>query len=293
VISKLLEGSFLKGSFRPQVRSEVAIGSSTCSVDSSHQVTHGTGLTSRGSVAIANTSIGQDLLGSLGGNDTSSLGGRDEAESDGTAFTSDFGGDGVSITEATTPVSSADGDQGQFGQHDGSADGGGNFFGALDTQTKVTVVVSDNDIGFEASALTGSGLLLDGGDLHDLIFEFLTQEVVNDLGLLDGHREEEDLFKGADLLVFNQAAEFGDRDPIFLLTSIASSTAASSTSTTTTASSAAESSVLITSSLSTSFFGRGSSASTGLTTGGASGLLCVFFFDVSFFISHAAASVVL
>jgi hypothetical protein len=203
VVSKLLEGSFLKGGFRPQVRSEVAIGSSTSSVDSSHQVTHGTGLTSGGGIAVADTGVGQDLLGSFGGNDTSSLGGRDETESDGTAFTSDFGGDGVSITESTTPVSSADGDQGQFGQHDGSTDGSGNFFSALDTETKVTVVVSDNDIGFEAGALTGSGLLLDRGDLHDLIFEFLTQEVINDLGFFDGHREEEDLFEGVDLLVFN------------------------------------------------------------------------------------------
>jgi hypothetical protein len=51
----------------------------------------------------------------------------------------------------------------------------------------VTLGVTDDDDGLEAGTLTGTGLLLDGLDLHDLVLK-LGQEEVDDLVLLDGER---------------------------------------------------------------------------------------------------------
>ena len=90
---------------------------------------------------------------------------------------------------------------------DGTADGSGDFLRALGAKTDVAVVVTDDDVGLEAGALTSAGLLLDGGDLHDLVLE-LGEEVVNDLVLLDGEREQEDLLNALDLAVLDQATLF-------------------------------------------------------------------------------------
>jgi len=46
------------------------------------------------------------------------------------------------------------------------------FLGDLDSETDVTIEVSDGNDGLESGSLTGLGLLLDGNDLHDLIGEF-------------------------------------------------------------------------------------------------------------------------
>jgi hypothetical protein len=47
----------------------------------------------------------------------------------------------------------------------------------------MTIVVSDSDESLEASTLTGTGLLLDGRNLQNLVLES-RQQVVDDLGLL-------------------------------------------------------------------------------------------------------------
>lgn len=93
------------------------------------------------------------------------------------------------LTEVGTPVSSSDWDNGELGDDDGGADGGRDFLGGLDTKTNVALGVTDDNNGLEAGTLTGTGLLLDGLDLHDLILE-LGQEEVDDLVLLDGQRVE-------------------------------------------------------------------------------------------------------
>lgn len=69
------------------------------------------------------------------------------------------------LTEVGTPVSTADGEDGQLGDDDSGTDSSGDFLRGLDAQSDVAVRVTDNDDGLEAGALTGTGLLLDGLDL--------------------------------------------------------------------------------------------------------------------------------
>lgn len=85
---------------------------------------------------------------------------------DGTALSALLDGDGVRVTEVGAPVSATDWHNAELGDDDGSADGGSDFLAGLDAQTDVAGAVSDNDDSLKASALTGTGLLLDGLDLR-------------------------------------------------------------------------------------------------------------------------------
>jgi hypothetical protein len=89
------------------------------------------------------------------------------AYSDGNATTLStlFGRQAMRRTEVGTPVASSDGKNGEFGNDDGGADGGCDFFRRLDTKTNVTFRVSNDNDGLESSTLTGAGLLLHGFDL--------------------------------------------------------------------------------------------------------------------------------
>lgn len=118
----------------------------------------------------------------------------------------------MGLTKSRTPVTSSDGDDGELSEDDSTTDGGSDFLGALDTETDVTVEVTDSNESLEAGALTGTGLLLDGHDLHDFILE-LGEELVDDLELLDGEREEVDLLHGLDLSILYETTELGDGDP--------------------------------------------------------------------------------
>lgn len=136
------------------------------------------------------------------------------------------------LTKVGTPVTATDGDDAQLGDDDGSADSGSDLLGGLDTETDVALGVTNDDNGFEAGTLTGTGLLLDGLDLHDLILE-LGQEVVDDLVLLDGQRVQVDLLHAVDLASLYQTAELGHGLP-FLLLGLAATTATAATTSTST-----------------------------------------------------------
>jgi hypothetical protein len=71
----------------------------------------------------------------------------------------------VGGSEVGTPVSTTNGDDAQLRNDDGSADGGGNFLGGLDSETDVSLRVANDDNGLKSGTLTGTGLLLDGLDL--------------------------------------------------------------------------------------------------------------------------------
>lgn len=75
-------------------------------------------------------------------------------------------GQRVRLTKVGTPVTSTDGENAELGDGDGSTDSGSDFLGGLDTETDVTLGVTDDDDGLEAGTLTGTGLLLDGFDLN-------------------------------------------------------------------------------------------------------------------------------
>lgn len=70
------------------------------------------------------------------------------------------------VSKVGAPVSTSDWDDGELGNDDGSADSGSDFLGGLDSQTDVASTVTNNDDSLKASALTSTGLLLDGLDLR-------------------------------------------------------------------------------------------------------------------------------
>lgn len=128
------------------------------------------------------------------------------------------------LTEVGTPVATSDGKDGEFGDDDGGTDGGSDFFGGLDSETDVTLAVTDDHDGLESGSLTGTSLLLHGFDLymsgqprvlqlstcslsylHDFILQF-GQEKVDNLVLLDGERVQVDLFHALDLSSLDQTS---------------------------------------------------------------------------------------
>lgn len=197
--------------------------------------------TTRASVAVLDTGKLKHALRSRGSDDTSSTGSGDETDKDGSNLAVDLARNGVGLSELVAPVTTTNGDDRELGQDDGTTDGSGNFLGALDTETDVTLEITDGDESLEAGALSGASLLLDGHDLHDFIYRVqgcnvsiqiravkqcarpchagleltlqLGEEDVNDLVLLNGEGEEVDLLNRLDLAVLDQTTELGDWDP--------------------------------------------------------------------------------
>jgi len=88
--------------------------------------------------------------------------------------------------------------------------------------------------------LAGTGLLLDGFDLHDFVLE-LGQKPVDDLVFLDRERVQVDLFHALDLSGLDKTTELGDGLP-FLLVGFRATAAGSSSSSAVTSSSSSVSS---------------------------------------------------
>lgn len=101
------------------------------------------------------------------------------------------------------------------------------------TKANVAVLVTNNDDGLEARALTGARLTLHGRDLHDLILELVLEEVVNDLRLLDRQGVQVDLLEVLDLAVLHEATELGHGGPGALVATTASTAATTATTTVT------------------------------------------------------------
>ena len=77
------------------------------------------------------------------------------------------------LTEVGTPVTTSDRKDRELGDDDGGADGGCDFFGGLDTETDVTLAVTNDHDGLESGTLTSTSLLLDGFDLDKSMLEHL------------------------------------------------------------------------------------------------------------------------
>lgn len=95
------------------------------------------------------------------------------SDGDGSALSALLDGQRVRVTKVGTPVTSPDGQDGELGNGDSGTDGGSDFLGGLDTETNVTLGVTDEDDGLETGTLTGTGLLLDGFDLHRFVLVFV------------------------------------------------------------------------------------------------------------------------
>jgi len=188
-----LVGELQQSGLLPQLRGQETVSLGQGIEGGLDKVTHSLGATGGGGKDILDSGHGQDLLGGSGSDDTSSSGGGDETDRDRSSLSGDLGGDGVGKTDLVTPVTSSDGDDSELGGDDGTTDGSGDFLSGLNTETDVSVVISNDDEGLESGSLTGTGLLLDGHDLDDLILELGAEEVIDDLVLLDGEREEVDL----------------------------------------------------------------------------------------------------
>lgn len=155
----------------------------------------------------------EETLGRRRSDDTGTTGRGDETAHNRSDLSANLARHSVGLTESSTPVTSTDGDDGELSEDDSATDGSCDFLRALHTETDVSIEVTNGDERLEACALTGTGLLLHGHDLHDLILE-LGQEEVDNLVLLDGEREEVDLLHGLDLAILYETAELGDWDPI-------------------------------------------------------------------------------
>lgn len=90
------------------------------------------------------------------------------SDGDGTALSTLLGWERVRSTEVGSPVTSADWENRELGNDDSGADGSCDFLGGLDTETNVSLGVTDDNDGLETGALTGTGLLLDGLDLYNI-----------------------------------------------------------------------------------------------------------------------------
>lgn len=77
----------------------------------------------------------------------------------------------MDITDLVSPIASSDGHKGELSSNESTLDGDLDFLGELDSETDVTVLVTDGNDGLESGSLSSLGLLLDGHDLHDLIGE--------------------------------------------------------------------------------------------------------------------------
>ena len=177
---------------RVQSRADSGDENDTHSSESSLQeVTHSRGAPLRLSIDVMYTRELEKPLRCRGGDDASTSRGRDEAAHDRSNLARDLAGHSVRLTESSTPVASSDGDDGELGEGDCTTNGGSDFLCALDTETDMTIEITDSDEGLEAGTLTGPSLLLDRHDLHNLILE-LGKEEVDNLVLLDRKREQVD-----------------------------------------------------------------------------------------------------
>ena len=93
-------------------------------------------------------------------------------------------------------------DHRQLGQDDSAADSGGDFLGAFNTQSDMSIEITDRDKGLESCTLTGAGLLLNRHNFHDFVLEFW-QEKVDNLVFFDRKREEVNLLHRLDFAVLD------------------------------------------------------------------------------------------
>jgi len=231
----LLERKRQQGVVLPEFGAEVSVGVTKGIEDGLDKVPHGTCVTSTGGIAIGDAGHGHQFLSGGRGHESGTTGSRNQTNRNGTTLSGDLAGNRVGKTGGTSPVSTTDGNDIEFGAGDGTTNGGGDFAGALDSESDVTRGISDGDEGLESGALSGTALLLDGHDLHDLVLELVLEEIINDFGFLDGNGKEEDFFDGRNLSFLHETSEFGDGNPDVFVTASTGTSTASSSSTTATA----------------------------------------------------------
>lgn len=151
----------------PQVGGQESVGVADGHEGRLEGVLEGLGASRRRGVGVLHTGQLQQSLDGGRGDEAGSSGRGDQTDGDGAAFAGLLGGQRVRLTEVGAPVASSDGEDGEFGDDDGGADGGRDFLRGLDAETDVALAVANDHDGLESGTLTGAGLLLDGFDLEE------------------------------------------------------------------------------------------------------------------------------
>ena len=115
----------------------------------------------------------------------------------------------LGLPNLVPPITSPHKDHKQLSQNDGTTNGGGEFLAALDAKSNVAVTVTNNNEGLETGMLSGTSLLLNGHDFHDLIFE-AGAELADDLVLLNWEGMEVDLPQRLNLVGFDETSKLRD-----------------------------------------------------------------------------------
>ena len=240
----------------PEIWGKHRVGLLQSFVCSSAEVFSGTSLTDTTGVDIIDTSELEDLLGNLSCDTTSTSWGWDHSNGTRSALSLNLGWDGMDITDSGTPVTSSNWDHSEFGINKGTLDGNLDFLSDLDSNTNVSVSITDGADSLESGSLTGLGLLLDGEDAHDIIGEdlverllvFVLEKEIDDLGLLDWDGSGVHLLEGLNLAHADESTQLGEWGPLITLSSsTGAATAATSSSTTASIATAAASSETTTS----------------------------------------------
>lgn len=187
----------------PEIGGEESVGLGESVEGGSGEVLYGLGLATGAGEHITDTSELEDLFGGGGTDDSSSTGSGDQTDGARSALSSDLAGHGMWLSNFVSPVASADGDEVALGDRDAASNGKLDFLGELDTDTNVAIVVTNGHHSLEAGPLAGLGLLLDTLDLHGVILELFVadlENLVNNLGLLDGKRVSVDKLEVVHLL---------------------------------------------------------------------------------------------
>ena len=66
----------------------------------------------------------------------------------------------MDFADLVTPIASTDWDKGKFSADEGTFDGNLDFLGELNTETNMSIVITDNNDGLETGTLTSFSLLL-------------------------------------------------------------------------------------------------------------------------------------
>merc|ERR1719440_1665307 len=217
VVGELLVRGRDEAGVLPEIGREVSVQLPDAEEGGLHEVTESLRGATRRGVTVLDTGVLENLLRHVSSDNAGTLGRRDETHANGTALGRNLDRDGVRSSDLVTPVSTTDRDDGHLGGDDGAADGGRHLLGSLHAETKVALVVTDDHESLEAGALTSTGLLLHGHDLHHLVLELLAKEKVKDLVLLDGDGEQEDLLELLNLAILDETSELGDGHPLLLV----------------------------------------------------------------------------
>lgn len=198
----------------PEVWGQELIAVTNSVIEGTDRVHQGASVTELAGEAVGQTGK-DDSLSNLGGsNDTCAAWSRDDTEPDRSAFARALLCDGVWLTHLTTPVPLTDWDDVELGVCCRLGYCDCNFLGGTRAIANEALLVAYNNMGTEASALTGRGLLLNRSDLDVAGFD-IRNKCINNLYFFDGDRVLEDLEDVGNSTTLYQTAKFGHWFPLF------------------------------------------------------------------------------